>query len=174
MNGTAVLKEPIACTERERREFERLVRQGFAGSDAGLPGRIRNARWLAFYYSAGETLAAIAGLKAPGEGYRDEVFKNADARVSPSDFNLELGWVFVVPDHRGNRIGESLCQLLLARESKSSVFATTRTYNSSMIRILRALGFARVGKPYRRRNEELVLFLGSLSHGAQPKRATVT
>jgi hypothetical protein len=161
LNGTALLKEPVACTERERREFERLVRQGFAGSDAGLPGRIRGAKWLAFHYAAGEKLAAIAGLKAPDERYRDDVFRKADAGVSSADYSLELGWVFVVPAHRGNQMGESLCELLLAREPTSPVFATTRTYNSSMIRILLALGFARKGKPFPRRNEELVLYLRS-------------
>jgi hypothetical protein len=99
--GTVNLKEPFACTERERLEFERLVRQGFDGSDDGLPGRIRDG------------------------------------------------------------IAENLCQLLLARVPESCVFATTRPDNNPMIRVLLALGFARVGKPYphQRRNEELVLFL---------------
>jgi hypothetical protein len=60
---TVLLKEPIACTERELRALERLVRQGFNGSDSGLPGRIRAARWLAFHYAAGDSLVGIAGLK---------------------------------------------------------------------------------------------------------------
>jgi len=163
LNGIAHLKEPIACTEEECREFARLVRQGFEGSDEGLPGRIRDAKWLAFYYMAGDALAAVAALKAPDERYREDVFKKADARVSPADYKLELGWVFVVPAHRGNRIAESLCRPLLARVPTSCVFATTRPDNISMIRILLALGFARAGKPYphTRRNEELVLFLQS-------------
>jgi RimJ/RimL family protein N-acetyltransferase len=161
MNGTAHFKDPISCTEGERREFERLVRQGFEGSDEGLPGRIHDARSLAFYYAAGDTLGAIAGLKAPSQRYRDDVFKKADAAVSAADYELELGWVFVVPAHRGKRIAKSLCRRLLARVPASSVFATTRTDNSRMIRILVALGFTRVGKPYRRRNQELVLFLRS-------------
>ena len=168
MNGTAHFKEPTACTEGERREFARLVRQGFDGSDEGLEGRIRDAKWLAFHYAAGDTLAAVAGLKAPSERYRDDVFKQADARVSSADYKLELGWVFVVPAHRGNRIAESLCQQLLARVPTSYVFATTRPNNSSMIRILLALGFARAGKPYPRRNEELVLFLQSQPSFVEP------
>jgi hypothetical protein len=72
MNGIAIFKEPIACTEEERREFVRLVRLGFGGSDEGLPGRIRDARLLAFYYVAGDTLAAIAALKAPNAVYRGQ------------------------------------------------------------------------------------------------------
>jgi RimJ/RimL family protein N-acetyltransferase len=154
-------KEPIACTEDERREFAHLVRQGIRGSDEGLDGRIRDARCLAFYYAAGDTLAGIAGLKAPSERYRWDVFRKADAGVSSADFKLELGWIFVVPAHRGNRIGETLCRKLLAHVPTSSVFATTRPNNSFMIRILLALGFARVGKPYPRRDEELVLYLRS-------------
>lgn len=159
MSATTHLKEPIACNEWERREFARLVRQGFQGSDDSLDGRIRDARWLAFHYELGDALAAIAGLKAPGERYRDTVFRKADAPVSPEGYELELGWVFVVPAQRGKRIGESLCQALLERVPTSAVFSITRMNNFSMIRILRALGFARVGKPYPRRDEELVLFL---------------
>ena len=161
-DGTYV-KKPIACTDAERREFERLVRQGFAGSDEGLPGRIRDAQWLAFHYAADDTLAAIAGLKAPGEQYRDEVFQQSAGGVRPVDHELELGWVFVLPTHRGNRIGARLCRMLLAREPESGVFATTRPDNDVMIKILGALGFSQTGKPYphARRNEDLVLFLRS-------------
>ena len=161
MAGTAYFKEPIACTEAERREFACLVRQGFEVAAEGLESRIRDAKWLAFYYVAGDTLGAVAALKAPNERYRDDVFKKADAPVSSADYKLELGWVFVVPPHRGNRIAEGLCQLLLVRVPTSCVFATTRPNNISMIRILLALGFARAGKPYPRRNEELALFLRS-------------
>jgi GNAT superfamily N-acetyltransferase len=126
-----------------------------------LHGRIRDAERLAFYYAAGDTLSAIAALKAPNERSRRDVFKNADVAVSPDDYKRELGWVFVVPAHRGNRIATGLCQELLACVPTSGVFATTRIDNVLMIRILRALGFERAGKPYPRRNEELVLFLRS-------------
>lgn len=171
MSGTAHFKEPIACTEGELREFARLVRQGFEVAAEDLNGRIRDAKWLAFYYAAGDTLAAVAALKAPNERYRDDVFKEADGSVGPADYKLELGWVFVVPAHRGNRIAERLSQLLLARVPTSCVFATTRPNNISMIRILLALGFARAGKPYPRRNEELVLFLRSRPTSVAPDPA---
>ena len=156
LNGTAHFKEPIACTEGERREFERLVRQGFPAADA-LEDRIRDAKWLAFYYAADGTLGAVAALKAPTEQHRQDLFKKAHAPVSPAEYKLDLGWVFVLPAYRGNRIAESLCRQLLARVPTSCVFATTRTNNSPMIRILLALGFARAGKPYPRRNEEMAL-----------------
>jgi GNAT superfamily N-acetyltransferase len=155
------LKEPSACTEGERQEFARLVRQGFATANEGLDSRLRDAKWLAFYSPPDDTLGAVAALKVPTEQYREDVFRKADARVSSADYELELGWVFVVPAHRGNRIAERLCQLLLERVPVSCVFATTRTDNISMMKILHALGFTRVGTPYPWRNEELALFLRS-------------
>ncbi len=159
LNGTARFGQPMACTEGERRAFARLVRQGFESADEGLDGRIREAKCLAFYYAAADTLGAIAALKAPDADYRADVFRQAQAPVNADDYALELGWVFVVPAHRGNRIAEGLCRQLLARVPRSPVFATTRPNNISMIRILLALDFARVGKPYPRREEELVLYL---------------
>lgn len=160
MNPTE-LKKPPACTDEERRAFERLVREGFDGSDDGLPERIRAARWLAFHYQDGATPVAIAGLKAPGRQYRNDVFEKAGAAVAAADYELELGWVFVVPAHRGKHLGRTLCRRLLARAPESAVFATTRPDNHPMIAILRVLGFATAGKPYRhvRRNEQLTLFL---------------
>lgn len=159
MNGSAYYKEPNACSEEERGEFARLVRQGFDGSDDRLPGRISAAKQLAFHYTTDDRLVAVAALKAPHEQYREDVFKKADARISPSDYLLELGWVFVVPACRGNRIADVLCRRLLESVPESAVFATTRPDNNSMIRVLVTLGFLRIGKPYPRGNEELALHL---------------
>lgn len=161
LSGVAYVKQPVACTDHERQEYARLVREGFKGSDEGLHGRIRAAKYLAFYYVAGDTLVAIAGLKAPSAGYRQDVFEKAEAGVSPNDYTLELGWVFVAPDHRRQRIAGNLCGRLLDLVPGSCVFATSRTDNIFMHRILLALGFARFGNPYSRRDEELVLFLRS-------------
>lgn len=158
VNGATQVKEPTVCSDWERREFARLVRQGFPAAER-LDRRILDARLLAFHYATADTLVAVAALKAPNERYRDDVFQRAGAAISPADYELELGWVFVVPAHRGNRIAAGLCQRLLARVSASCVFATTRPNNTPMIRILRTLGIARVGKPYPRRDEQLALFL---------------
>ncbi len=158
MNGATHLKEPSACTEGELREFARLVRQGFPAAE-NLDSRIRASELLALYYAAGDTLGAVAALKTPTEQHRQDIFRKANSPVSAADYRIELGWVFVVPAYRGNRIAESLCRQLLARVPTCCVFATTRTTNASMIRILLALGFARSGQPYPRRDEELLLFL---------------
>jgi ribosomal protein S18 acetylase RimI-like enzyme len=159
LNGITQLKEPTACTAGQRRDFARLVRQGFEGSDDGLAHRIEEAHLLGFYYTTGEGLAAVAALKSPGERYRSDVFEKAGVAASPGDYRLELGWVYVVPAHRGKQVAEKLCRQLLACVPASCVFATTRISNAVMIRILLSLGFERVGKPYLRRNEKLIVFL---------------
>jgi len=133
------------------------VRMGFPRA-LDLDTRIRESKWLAFHY-AGHELVAVAALKAPGERYRVDLFRRADAPADAVEYALELGWVFVVPAHRGKRIAETLCRLLVGRVPTSGLFATTRPTNAAMLRILFALGFARVGKPYPRRDEELVLLL---------------
>lgn len=161
LDGTTRLEEPRACSDAERREFARLVRQGFDAAADTLDRRIRDANCLAFHYAPDGTLAAIAALKAPSEEHRQGIFEMADAPVSASDYELDLGWIFVLPAYRGHRIATTLCRLLLARVPTSRVFATTRPNNAPMIKILRALGFTQVGKPYPRRNEELMLFLRS-------------
>lgn len=159
MSGSSCFKEPQACSEAERQEFERLVRQGFDGSDERLVGRIRAARRLAFCFSAEGPLVAIAALKAPSGLDRDEVFEKASAGVSAASYEVELGWVFVVPAYRGGGIARRFCRELMASVPEARVFATTRPNNEAMIKILLGLAFARVGRPYRRRNEELALFL---------------
>lgn len=159
MNGTTVIREPLACNEVALRKFASLVRQGFDPVREPLDGRIRDAKWLAFHYATDDTLAAIAAIKAPHEQYRRDLFEKADARISATDYRLELGWVFVIPAHRRNRMADSLCRLLLQRVPLSYLFATTRPNNDAMIKILRRHGFVRAGRPYPRRNEELVLFL---------------
>ena len=135
------------------------MRVGFDGSDAGLPDRIRRARKLAFYYVGDRTVAAIAGLKVPGSRYRAETFASAKADADPADFELELGWVFVEPAHRGARIARVLCERLVAGAPELALLATTRENNRTMRRILAGLEFEHAGRPYPRNDEQLVLYL---------------
>ncbi|MDX1644517.1 MAG: GNAT family N-acetyltransferase [Thermoanaerobaculia bacterium] len=156
-----MVKRPGLSSEEELREFERLVREGFGGSDDGLPARIRRAHRLAIHRSSANEPIAIAGLKSPDEDYRSDLFERSETAASATDYLLELGWVYVLPEHRGRRLGERLCRRLVNEPPTGGLFATTRPDNEPMIRILRALGFIRTGRPFchPRRDEELALFL---------------
>ncbi|HSR67799.1 MAG TPA: GNAT family N-acetyltransferase [Acidobacteriota bacterium] len=166
MKKPVYLKRPSACDERERREFARLVREGFNGSDSTLEERISAARRLAFCWTDEDAPAAISGLKAPSPGYRESLFEKARSGLSAAPYELELGWVYVVPHERGKGLGADLCRRLLQSEGTCGLFATTRPDNAPMIKILSALGFRRVGQPYPRRRERLTLFLRPPPAGA--------
>lgn len=133
LGGSALLRDPIACTEAERRAFGRLVRQGFARARA-LEDRIRNARCLAFYHTAGGDLVAVAAIKSPDESYRRATFADADAPASAQDDLLKLGWVFVMPVHRRSGIAERLCRALVTRVSTCGLFATRSWFSSCGLR----------------------------------------
>ena len=124
-----------------------------------MNARIRATKCLAFHYSPSGELTAIAALKAPDAEYRDAVFKMADSPASYADFQLELGWVYVVPAYRRKQVATEICEQLLLRAAGDCVFATTRSDNAAMGRILRACGFAEVGKPFMHRSEQLRLYL---------------
>ena len=65
------------------------------------------------------------------------------------EFALELGWVYLAPQHR--RKGRSCDQVEAALNSaeKQMVFATSRTDNEAMHRTLLKSAFSKEGKPYR-------------------------
>lgn len=151
------IEEPGACGRQELDVFEALVREGFDGSDEGLPLRIRRASRLAFWW-AGPSPCGIGGLKSPDRGYRSRIFGRAGTEHLPGDFEVELGWVYVVPGHRGNGVATSLCSRLLASAHDRPVFATTRPGNDAMIAVLRRLGFSRAGNPFLRRGDPLLLY----------------
>ena len=155
------LKIPSACSQHEFQGFERLVRLGFRGSDAGLPRRIRRAHLLAFCYEPCRELVGIGGLKVPELRYRERIFQRAGVAERAPYYSLELGWVFVSHRHRGTGIGSSVCDALLARVPGEPVFATTRPDNAAMARILKGRRFTRAGSPFPRRSERLTLYLRS-------------
>jgi len=166
MNCKVQCKTPHSCSGHELAEFARLVREGFEGSDEGLPGRIQKAIRLVFHYCSGSELTAIAALKATDARERACLFGMAGTPAS-NQHELELGWVFVDPRFRGRGIARALCRQLLKGAPGTGIFATTRPNNEPMKRILSTLGFVQAGKPFphRRRDEELILYLqkGGLS-----------
>lgn len=152
------LLEPSACGEELLRSFASLVLQGFPRARA-LDRRIAAGRRLAFHHAADGTLVGIAALKTPGTDHRDAIFRQAAVPNGPAGYELELGWVFVLPAFRGHRIATDLCRQLMASVPGAAVFATTRIDNRVMQHVLATQGFRRAGRPYPRRGEELALFL---------------
>jgi ribosomal protein S18 acetylase RimI-like enzyme len=154
-----VLKRPSEFSTAEFVDFETLVRRGFDGSDGGLPARLRRANLLAYQAGTEGEWVGIAALKRPHPAYVREVARGTGFDLTRTQGELELGWVFVIPSHRRRGVARQLCTRLLGRVEGRAVFATTRSDNGAMKEMLEALGFLRVGRPFSRRREALVLFV---------------
>ena len=156
----AEIKSPQHCSDSEIAAFSCFVRKGAEVDPTGLKGRIRRAKALAFLY-VNRTLVGVAALKQPNEGYRDKVFKAADAALDASSFGLELGWVFVPEEHRGKHYSRVVSAAAVGQADGHLVFSTTRSDNVQMQRTLEHLKFERAGRPYRseRGRHELVLYV---------------
>jgi len=168
---TPIVKKPLTCTDAEAKAFCCLVMEGGQVLARGLEGRVRSAMALVFLYDGGVgDLAAVAAVKHPHSRYRESVFRNAGAVQLASGFPLELGWVFVRPEHRRKHYSRMVCAAAVQsiRPKGRPVFATTRADNVAMHRTLGHLGFSRHGQPWdsKRPQEELVLFVQDISQQA--------
>lgn len=141
-------KRPAECSDAELGSFEHFARRGGQVAFRGLRQRIRAAEWLVFLYEGDGILAAVAALKRPNESYRRKVFESAKTLVNPSDFEYELGWVYVEPRFRGRRYSRLLVESALALAPTANVYATTREDNGWMRQTNSRCGFEEAGNPY--------------------------
>ena len=59
----------------------------------------------------------------------------------PEHYKIELGWIFVDPKFRGQRVGTTIVRELLGKINGDKIYATTRTDNDKMKRILESFNF---------------------------------
>ncbi len=156
----AEAKSPLGCSDAEIAAFCCYVRQGDEVESRGLEDRARAARALVFLY-VDRVLVGVAALKRPTATYRDGKFRAAGVSALKSTYSLELGWVFVPPDHRGRHYSRVLVSAVMSQADNAPLFATTRSDNPAMQRSLENVGFARAGKAWKskRGDYELVLYL---------------
>jgi len=140
-------KAPKRCTSAEIGAFEGLVLKGGEVDPHGLSGRISRADVLAFAYVSHE-LAGVAALKRPTGNYHASVFKKSASPRPRAVFPVELGWVYVLESQRRKGISQKLVDALLKASGQANVFATSRTDNVPMHRVLERAGFVRTGVAY--------------------------
>ncbi len=140
----AEIMRPQLCSDAEIGAFCCFIRQGGEVDIAGLEGRVRQAKALVFLY-VDRTLVGVAALKQPGKNYRDKVFKAAGVSDNSATFGLELGWVFVRPEHRGKHYSLVVSSAAIGQADGAPIFATTRTDNVNMNGTLEYLVFKKVG-----------------------------
>lgn len=160
---TCAVRRPSECSREELRDFAAFVVAGGEVAAKGLPERLEGAHLLAFLRS-GPCLVGVAGLKYPNAAYRARVSQGSRVAIPATEFEFELGWIFVLPSARGGK-SLPLCTELLAAAEKKGVFATTRTGNTAMHKTLLKLGFEPAGRswPSRKNEDDLLLFVRSAS-----------
>ncbi len=153
-----IIRPPIFCSPVELAGFSRLVLAGGAVDPAGFQERLATARCLVF--ARDQALAGVGAVKRPAGDYRQRVFTAAGCELTQAAKNgEEIGWIAVSPEWRGSGIGRLLLGALLKEIGASSCFATTRTDNGAMRRLLESNFFERTGRPFESRLGDYTLVL---------------
>jgi len=118
---------------------------------------IKRAELLAFHYEK-DLLAGIAAIKRPTEDYENLVFRKSKTDMLSEDYRLELGYAVTRENFRGHGICSNLVKQLLQRVPKN-LYATTRSENTLMQRILDRNGFKKTGSPYKGKLKRKEYFL---------------
>ena len=121
------------------------VLDGGEVSSAGLEGRIERAETVLFLTHDVSGLVGISALKRPDTPYRDRVFKACGVDQVAGQFNIEIGWIYLVNRSRGRGHSSALVDPLLDIVAARPVFATTRVKNPAINSVLPKRGFRLVG-----------------------------
>jgi RimJ/RimL family protein N-acetyltransferase len=155
-----IVKPPSECTEIERAAFLAYVLDGGEVGSAGLEGRIDRAEKMLFLTDDASGLVGISALKRPDTAYRDGVFKACGLDRLATQFNIEIGWIYLVNRSRGRGLSLELVDPLLDIVAARPVFATTRVNNLAINSVLPKRGFRLAGTyPSANGQYELNLFL---------------
>jgi hypothetical protein len=152
--------EPDACTPEQQAQFHTLVLEGGEVDEHGLPALIERAAALAFVHH-GDSVVGVGAMKRPNASYRKTVFAKAQSSLTARDFEFELGWLYLTPAARGNRLTTPVITGLLQRAKRLPVYATSRVDNTRMHASLERCSFRKEGTPYpsKQRDTDLHLFV---------------
>jgi predicted GNAT family N-acyltransferase len=158
--STVVARPPAEFTPQQIDDFVAFVLAGGEVTADGLRKRVSGAQCIAFLHKE-QCLVGVAALKQPQASYRTRVEMGSKFAVPSKAFPLELGWVFILPSARGEKLSSPLCQSVVAAAGTAGVFATSRVGNDAMHKTLGKLGFVRVGSEWRSKQTEdkLALFV---------------
>jgi len=115
-------------------------------SAVGLEEKIQAAHRLIFSVHS-RPLTGIAAVKNPLDSYRAKISRKAGVALPKTEWPFELGWVFVAPAARENGLSKRLVACAL-HGLVANIFATARTDNDGMLRVLRRFDFLPYGADY--------------------------
>lgn len=153
-------KKPEELTNKEFKTIYQLILKGNEVDANTLQHRLTRAALVCFAIIDSKIIA-IAVIKRPSKKYRDSIFTKAQIIDKSNQYKYELGYVFTETDYRGKKISSKLCNQLCDIFLAHNVFATTRSKNKPMQKILVKNHFLPTGVPFhnRKNTDELILFV---------------
>lgn len=142
----------------DRLSVAQLVVDGGAvfGTVGEIATRLKNARLLVLLREEGtDRIVGVGSLKTPDPGYRLNKFADAGIAIGGYEDALELGYVVVAEDKRGEQLS-GLVVDLIAKEVREPTFATTDS--NTMKNNLSRSGFTRVGRDWQGQKGALSLW----------------
>lgn len=120
---------------------------------------IVNADAVSWVSDDGQPVGVLV-LKNPLKSYKYKVFDAAGLPEEADDFNVELGYLYVKPEFRGQGKAKDLVQTLISKTDKR-IYATTREVNHVANDMLSKMNFKNIGNPYQssRGNYNLLLWV---------------
>jgi len=155
-----IVLSPKACAVGDLAAFKQMVIDGGEVEANTLPGLVEQALALGFARVDG-ALVGVGAIKRPYDAHRAKVFEKAKSLLNPSEFGFELGWFYVHPSARGNRLASKLVEALMPSLEGRAAYTTSRTNNDRMHAPLYRVGFVQEGTPYpsKMNDQEIQLFI---------------
>jgi GNAT superfamily N-acetyltransferase len=142
-----IVRKPSECSVEELRGLISTVAKGAEVPEHYIQQGVQNARALLWMATSGE-IFAVAAIKNPRTTYRRSVFEKAGVPEHAENFSLEFGYLYVDSARRGEGLGAALVDRALALVGSEAVFATTRSDNEPMRKMLPKRAFELLGNKY--------------------------
>jgi len=141
-------RTPAQCSQSELAAFAVAAAKGGEVEADDIVSGAKRAIRLLWISDASGNPCATAALKRPNLGYKNKVFGRAGLPDEAARFDIELGYVFVDPAHRQGGYGTRLVRRTIQIAGACPVYATSRSDNNGMRRILERLNFVIAGREY--------------------------
>jgi RimJ/RimL family protein N-acetyltransferase len=154
---TVHIRNALSMSKQELDQYETLVLKGGEVDAQGLRERIERASFLGSV-SDGSRMVAVGAVKRPTQNHVREIGDKSGFNLEP--YRGELGYLYVEPEYRKRHLCYRIIEGLLDSYA-DPVFATTRTDNTAIHRVLGKSGFVRHGSDWRselRSNIDLCLW----------------
>jgi hypothetical protein len=143
---------PASLTTEEIAECIDVIKQGDAVDLVSAKRELPLATTLAVVRAGGK-IVAVGAIKRERQAYALKTARDSGVSFPPE--TLELGYVAVLPDHRGHRLSGSVVEALLSQH-EGRLFATT--FNARMKTTLQNAGFIQDGNEWPGRKKQMVSF----------------